>query len=76
MQTQVDLKEVAINQFPLSPISIICEEDSQETRFDNLLKLWIDDKISFQQLMENYPDFNASMISKILKKLVSIIHIK
>jgi hypothetical protein len=73
MSTEI-LEEKTLSKYTeIYPISIICEEDEQEAKFDELVKLWIEDKIEFSQLMDNYPDFNASMIEKIIKKINKLI---
>jgi len=48
------------------PLSIICEEDPQEKRFEQFIKLWVNDEISYSELMKNYPTHEASMLKKIL----------
>lgn len=56
------------------PISVVCEEDPQEKKFDSLIRLWINDEISYVDLMKNYPDHEISMVERIFnfisKKLV------
>jgi len=54
------------------PISIVCEEDRQEQQFDALIKLWVNDKISYTALLDNYPEYDLSMADRILKRLYRI----
>ena len=54
------------------PKSRIIEESDQEKQFDELLRLWVFDKISLETLMLSYPDFDENMIKKVMKKLVAL----
>ncbi len=49
-----------------STLAIACNQDEQELLFDNMVKLWVDNKINYSMLIRNYPDFNSSMIRKII----------
>jgi hypothetical protein len=56
------------------PISAVCEEDYLEKQFDELIKLWINNKISYKVLLENYPDYDADFTKRIIKKLSSMLY--
>ncbi len=49
-----------------TPISIVCEEDPQEKIFEHYIRLWVNNEISYSDLMKNYPMHEASMLKKIL----------
>jgi hypothetical protein len=48
---------------------IICSENQEEKEFNELVKLWVDNKISYEFLLSHYPDHNPSMMKKILKSI-------
>ena len=58
----------------VSPLSIICEEDPQEKSFEQFIKLWVNDEISYSELMKNYPIHEASMLKKILNFITEKLH--
>lgn len=60
--------------FTTVPFGITCEEDPEEKRFDALVKLWVNDEISYSYLMKNYPNHDASMVHKILSYLAEGVH--
>ncbi len=53
------------------PLSQMCGEDPQEKRFDALVKLWVDNEIPYSFLMRNFPDYESSVVSKLLRLLAS-----
>ncbi len=63
------IAESVYKQKSVGSIAIACEIDQQEIHFDSLVKLWVDDEISYDFLLENYPTYETSMIRKILTYL-------
>lgn len=49
--------------------TIIVKEDPQELEFERYLKLWLDDEITYDDMLDKYPDTDSSMIRKVLKRL-------
>ncbi len=49
-----------------TPLSIVCEEDPQEKSFESYIRLWVNNEISYSELMKNFPMHDASMLKKIL----------
>lgn len=52
------------------PLSIVCEEDPQEKSFERYIKLWVNNEISYSDLMKNYPSHESSMLKKLLSLIV------
>lgn len=50
---------------------IICAPDEQELAFEQLLRLWVDNKISYDKLIENVPDSYLSKWKKFLKDIIT-----
>ncbi|HEX2868678.1 MAG TPA: hypothetical protein VHO03_16680 [Ignavibacteriales bacterium] len=48
---------------------IICEEDPQQTIFSRKVKDWVDNKISYTELMDYYPDYDMPLPEKIFRKI-------
>lgn len=61
------LSELA-QKYPV-PNPSICFEDETEKEFDELVKLWTQNKISYERLMKNYPTYNMSVWRKLLTSL-------
>jgi len=57
-----------------SPLSIVCEEDPQEKSFEHFIRLWVNNEISYSELMKNYPTHEASMLKKILNLIIEKLH--
>lgn len=53
-----------------APISLVCEEDPQEKNFERFVKLWVNDEITYNELMKNYPVHEASILKKVLSFIV------
>lgn len=51
----------------------VCE-DTQETIFEEMFNLYLSGKISYDQLLEEYPDHDSSLFRKILRKILRIIN--
>jgi hypothetical protein len=49
----------------------LCPEDPQERRFDALVKLWVEGEISHSALMKNYPDYESTMIQRIMNAIAT-----
>lgn len=45
----------------------VLEEDQQQKDFEELLKLWVDNKISYETMMKGYPDYDITMFEKICR---------
>jgi hypothetical protein len=52
-------------------LGIPLDKDPQEKKFEYWFKLWIDNKISYRDLVQEFPDYDASMIHKLLRVLIS-----
>ena len=48
-------------------IGTICEEDPQEVVFDSMIRLWIERKIPYSELIRYYPDYDDSMPKRLSK---------
>lgn len=57
-----------------TPLSIVCEQDSQERQFDTLVKLWVQDEIPYSTLLKNYPSYESSMLKKLLYFISEKLH--
>jgi hypothetical protein len=47
-------------------ISMVCDIDPEEKQFDKLVRLWVNDQVPYQVLMENYPSYETSMARRLL----------
>lgn len=56
------------------PLAIPCQVDPQEQRFDALVRLWVRDEIPYSFLMKNYPDYDSSMVKRILNFLAATVN--
>ena len=68
--------KIAPKNTPLAktPLSIVCEEDPQEKSFEHFIKLWVNNEITYSELMKNYPIHEASMLKKILNLILEKLH--
>ncbi len=73
MTIQVTKEKNRISFQDKKPISILIEKDEQEKKFEEMVKLWIDNEITFSQLMDDYPSYDASMLERIIKKINKIV---
>ncbi len=62
------------NHLILVPKGIILEEDSQIKNFEFFIKQWIDGKITYDQLLLHVPDYDDSMLKKIIKFILSMVN--
>jgi hypothetical protein len=59
-------KEIAVEE-TYKPIGKICKVDKEENTFEKMIRLWLSDKITYDELLEHYPQYDSSMINKIAK---------
>ena len=67
METMIENKPAK-----LIPKGIVIKEDEQEKEFAALLRLWIENKIAYERLLENMPDQYKSKWKMFLKKLFQL----
>jgi hypothetical protein len=51
--------------------TVVCPQDPQERRFNAAVKLWVEDAITHSALMENYPDYESTMLQRIVNVIAA-----
>lgn len=54
------------------PIGDIVETDKEEKEFEEIIKLWVNDKISYEKLMENYPKSEDAKWKKLVRVFLGL----
>ena len=58
---------------PNSSTVVVVDESRQEKEFKNNIMLWMDNKITYNTLMETYPEYNESMAKRFIRFLERVI---
>jgi hypothetical protein len=53
--------------------SIICDIDPEEKQFDQLVKLWVNNDITYDFLIENYPSYESSMLRRLVLLILKLV---
>jgi F0F1-type ATP synthase delta subunit len=72
LQEIVEAKNMANNAHVFSGKvgSVISLEDEEDQKFEKHFKLWMENKISYQELVDNFPYYDESKIRRLLKALI------